>query len=531
MLYNKRIQKILENIDIGQSKIFPNQHQAAKEIILSFTAHEHPDDETTARNRHVFLIAEMQSGKTGVTTETARLLKIDELKRYFNIDSYYFITGMNANGLYVQTRDRIQEHIGLDTDVYVFKNSDLELDNKPKQNSIIFIDESHYGSKEKDRVTKWIQSWDNDKEGFLKENNRYIVSVSATPFEELNSDGADVKQQIILKNDNNYIGISDFLQNDQVFQAENTEKDIILRIEEAYDRMSEDKKGIIFIRTNKNQVKNNISLRDRFNVVELDTSNNKQIDFTQIDLRFEAMLSGRNEKYNKPIIFFIKEAMRAGQTLDEEIKDYTYLVYDYTSNLPETTAQGLLGRICGYRKTDNWKKTLFFVNKLHAEQYNEWKQQGFPKIGIPPKRINKEPKNGLISERNGDYITLELTQQELSKISGRNSTAAWRVFNEILERREVQYDYIGEVYIGNYDENGTVYSKWIKPKDGINAFRAQSSMFKEINNRSQFIVDEDENKTFIHIVKNGDKFVLQPGILKKPNRKTSRAVKPHLDTI
>lgn len=564
MLYNQRIKQILNNIE--STKVFGNQQEAAKEIVLSFTAHEHPDDEITARNKHVFLIAEMQSGKTGVTTETAALLKIEELKKYFNINSYYFVTGMNANGLFKQTVERIATHFDIDINktnsiedllerlalinIYPLKNSDLIPNTKPENNSIIFIDESHFGSKEKDRLTKWIQSWKNNE--FLEENNMYIVSVSATPFEELNSDIADVKQQIILKNDNSYIGISNYLENNQVIDADNTVEDILLRIEEAYERMPENKKGVCFIRTNKKEIKNNLSLKEKFNIIELDTSNNKSIDFEIIWDKFKHMMNPFEECDKKPIIFFIKEAMRAGQTLREEIKDYTYLIYDYTSNLPETTAQGLLGRICGYRKTEKWRKTLFYVNKFHVEQYDEWKLNGFPKLGVPKKKPKKDKKTWPVNKIG--EISIKLSDDDIIDIE-RSDNRIWLANFLKVNRPEIQYDYLAEVsYISGKSrvikaDDGTIINDgsktnektWDKFMKGLSSFRPEKlTEFKEKNpGRIDFSYNPETDKgiKFIHAgrdsKRNNNELIIIIGMTgeEKTNLPNlSRAIKSHLKT-
>jgi hypothetical protein len=117
MKYNKNIENRLNELLNSEARktneptskkyIHDNQIDAAKEIIKSFTAHLHPEDEHDARNNHVVLVAKMQSGKTGTCNATINILEKTKLYSYFNIEKYLYITGMNDNGLHKQTVDRL----------------------------------------------------------------------------------------------------------------------------------------------------------------------------------------------------------------------------------------------------------------------------------------------------------------------------------------------------------------------------------------------------------------------------------------
>jgi len=431
MRYNKNIENRLDALpnsevrktdDMSSKKyIHDNQIDAAKGLIKAFTAHLHEDETHEARNNHVVLIAKMQSGKTGTCNATINVLEKTKLYSYFNIEKYLYITGMNDNGLHKQTVDRLSSEdegqvIGAVLDnvcdgdkeinskpnakFYVHKNSDLRKNNLKLSNCLIFIDESHFGSNESNVLTKFLEingiDWKNNK--FLKEKNIYIVSVSATPFDEIISDIAECKTVVELETTKQYIGVSEYLDKDCIFDAskndfkitlQNDNPPIIDYIKVAYDKiLNNDNKGVLFIRTRDKKLRNNNFIRENFKVVELDARRGGSIDYDLVYNDIQAMVDATiGSQTNRPIIFFVKGAYRAGITLNPTHKDYVFMVYDHSSS-PEATAQGLLGRMCGYRSSNNkFKNTLFYVNKQHAEDYAEWEKDFNSKDSIPSTRV------------------------------------------------------------------------------------------------------------------------------------------------
>ena len=146
--------------------LFDSQINTAREVVESMLR------KVTRRN-HVILAAKMQSGKTGVCNSVVNIISQTDLHRYFGIDKYMFITGMNDCGLKEQTLKRVFEQViganeentysGLRSKKYatpkhffVMKNSDLLKYEGDINNSIIFIDEAHYGSNEKNILTKFL---------------------------------------------------------------------------------------------------------------------------------------------------------------------------------------------------------------------------------------------------------------------------------------------------------------------------------------------------------------------------------------
>lgn len=385
--YNKRIEQAINDftnedyIKIDAiNELFDNQIETAKKIILNFTNSSDTIDESENRNQHVVLYAQMQSGKTGVCAALINILKKTNLESYFGIKRYMFITGMNDKGLQRQSKERLIDQVFGMTEstvnddlkyehdyysIYVYKNSELKYSKINLKNTLIFIDESHYGTDSaKNILNQFLKKsnidWKNSEE--LKKNKTYIVSVSATPFNELISDVKDIKSKVFLSISEDYYGIKEYNDLGLLHKASNTEKEIESVIEDAYVRMVNNKeKGIVFIRTRKDIPIN----RTKWEVVHLD-STNEPISYTYIHSKIENLIYSPNAK---PLLIFIKGAYRAGISIDMKHKDYVYAIYDYSSKR-EATLQGLLGRMCGYRtEIDKVDNTKFFINLDHCEDY------------------------------------------------------------------------------------------------------------------------------------------------------------------
>ena len=562
MRYNTKIEKTinelsnsecriaLQNLTDPEDYIHDNQIEAAKEIIKSFTAHERPDDEDSARNYHTILVAKMQSGKTGTCNAVINILEKDDFK-YFKINKYFFITGMNDNGLHDQTVKRLKNQVfeANNNNVvdgereikekpngkfFVQKNSDLRKNNIELKNCIIFIDESHYGSNKNNVLTLFLEknklNWKNDLD--LKKNHVYIVSVSATPFDEVISDTIECKYKVELVTDKNYFGVTQFDDNGQLFCAKRSDfienkktgvTPIIEYIKEAHIGISNNKnKGVIFIRSGDKKIRNNEYILKNFECIQLDTSKGGSIDYKRVSEKIDLMLY---KPIHKPIIFFIKGAYRAGITLESQHKDVVFLVYD-NSNKPEATAQGLLGRMCGYRKDDKViKNTTFYINKEHAQAYANWEQNGFVRQSTPSKskwenvelseKIDTNNFDTKIATKGVGNHTFVLTNDEVKRF-----TDAWgnkKVKNREFVQSELKllnmnriinfdfdFNYIGYCFIGGYDEYSSAsqeswFGSYNKYTDTCPSYNPTSTEFYNDTNRN-FLNTDDLGKKIIHVV-------------------------------
>ena len=559
MKYNKNIEKQLMEIDNSECRktndpssdeyIHDNQLEAAKEVIKSFTAHISPLDEHDGRNNHVVLVAKMQSGKTGTCNGIINILTKTKLGSYFHIENYFYITGMNDNGLHDQTVERIcgdkkgqvieaneynvcngEKEIDVKPNAkfFVQKNSDLRKNKIKLSNCLIFIDESHFGSNKKNVLTKFLEEngidWKNGKA--LKEKHIYIVSVSATPFDEIISDIADCKEIVELKTSKGYVGVSEYLEAERIYDAKKSdfkmnkktgETPIVEYLKEAYKRIKENNnKGVIFIRTRDKNIRKHGFIQDNFSVVELDASKGGSIDYNRVYEKIQSMIDAiTGTESHKPIIFFIKGAYRAGITLDPKHKDQVFMIYDDSSK-SEATAQGLLGRMCGYRSNnDFYTRTMFYVNKQHAEDYGEWEEDFREKENIPATKrwewadpdstdLNAESK---ISTKGIDNIIINLSDQEIKRFleASMNKDISRKEFAKTevrILKPNLKFEYMGEVYINGKNMYGSlnVIQKWFYEFYGTNcpSYRPDK-YFREVTGRD-VLTDKDIGKKIIHIV-------------------------------
>lgn len=535
--------------------LFDSQINTAKDVVANLAR------KTTRRN-HVILAAKMQSGKTGVCNAVVNIISQTKLQRYLAVDKYMFITGMNDCGLKSQTLKRVEEQvIGANKDniysglrskknlsvnnYFVMKNSDLLKYDGDINNTVIFIDEAHYGSGKNNILTKFLYQhgidWRDTNE--LIKRNIYIISVSATPFDEIVSDTKEVKSIVELKPSKEYVGVSEYLYNGQVMDAEkdDIEEDgmIFDYINDAHQRMVDnDEAGVIFIRTRYfNVIESNPYIAKDFDIHEMYSSgSNIEYDkFNEIakDLiekneynkkiskmkSSSAVVGGMPKMYVKPLIVLIKGAFRAGITLDARLKDYIYMIYDYSLKA-DTTAQALLGRLCGYRdKKSTIGNTYIYVNKKFADMYSAWENDFQNRKIVPCSKTTfqwvpndvKNPMAQLGTKPRGN-IAIDLSDKEIREIYQFSSQLKNRVsymklaLPDILKRHNIslEYDYIGEAVLSG--KNNYTRASQIKrfesftPDSLVYQFRPYKIKDFVLETNRDYLTNDDLGKSAVYVV-------------------------------
>lgn len=504
--------------------IYDPQINAAKEIVLHLGGN-------TLRTNHVVLVAPMQSGKTSTCISVVNIINKAKLNANMHIKRVLFISGMNDCGLKEQTSQRvINQIIDIDKDevvigrekqisykskYFILKNSDLLHYKHSLDNTLIFIDESHYGANETNNLTKFFAqndvNWKNTMD--LLKRNIYIVSISATPFSELVSDTVEVKKIVELKPDNDYLGISDFLDKDVVFDAakDDIEQDgaIFDYIMDAKFRMDDNQEaGAIFIRTrNFNIIKTNDYVKKYFDVFEMD-SNGSKIQYDELSSRLNNLVDCNlhGTSVCKPLIVLIKGAFRAGITINSKHKPYIYMVHDFSVKA-DTTAQAMLGRMCGYRSdAESASKTYFYINKKFADMYSEWSKDFTNRNLIPSSSIawdwvdssyegddvkfgSKPCGNFAFNISDTDIAALH----EFKKHQTKDREKLNKFITNLLIKygHNIKYDYIGEVHIGG--KNNYAKSSQVKRFD---SFSDDSLVFQFRPEKiKQFT--QDTNRTYL----------------------------------
>lgn len=479
--------------ETAKTFIHDSQIECAKEVV---------DDllRKVTRRNSVILSAKMQSGKTGVTSAITNIITCTPLYREMGVDKFFFITGMNDAGLKDQTTERIINQVikanidntyvgkrrkNLSTNhFFILKNSDLmKFEETSLENSIIFIDEAHYGSNERNILTKFMLkhkiNWKNTND--LIRRNIYLVSVSATPFDEIFSDTANCKKIIQLQPGQGYVGVTEMLQHGMIHEAnpdDITEDGMIFDyIYDAYSRMQKDNvNGVVIIRTKRfDTILSDQFIKNNFDIYEM-YSGTKRIDYQKLNQHINALIA-RN-KFNlkncnskdvvdmphidgKPLLVLIKGAFRAGITLDSDFKDYIYMVYDYSVK-SETTAQALLGRMCGYRSSDaHLTRTKLYINKQFADMYSHWESNMSDKDALPANKLKYEwvepdfQGEGRLRTRCKGNFSIQLDGDECRSLLAcanlkKGKTQRVQVLLQKLfakHKIECPYDFLAEMYL------------------------------------------------------------------------------------
>ena len=236
--------------------------------------------------------------------------------------------------------------------------------------------------------------------------------------------------------------------------------------------------GVIIIRTRKfDVIKNDPTVANRFDIMEM-YSAGSNIEYDRLEEaigqlvyknHFNQTLKKAHVKGAsvsplnvKPMLVLIKGAFRAGITLNEAFKDYIYMVYDYSLKA-DTTAQALLGRMCGYRADKaHIDRTHFYINKKFADMYSDWENDFQNRSKVPCNKMTWEwlPNyyNGTDIEfgnKSCGNIEIPLSDDEINTIVNDCKNAKSRVeymkskLPSILNRHgvSIDYDYIGEAVL------------------------------------------------------------------------------------
>lgn len=372
---------------------FDNQIDCALDILCTFS---------NKRPRHNYVVVKgnTQAGKTGVFISLINIVyKMQLYASYLNINKIFYITGDNSVQIKRQTTGSIldgclvelEEMSENGLEIIILKQSDMKPRKWEKfgitniENAMIFIDESHYGSsKEKNILPTWLNmgglSLRNDSD--LIKKKVYIISNSATPYGEIESDLAQTKQYVTLKAGKGYKGLWDF-------NFDSVEKEIFSRNMETINeylskwyrhlaRNERDKKKtkcVVARIPSKKFLKNKTLIEKFFDVVEINSSGGT-IDYKSMEYAIMSYCNcgfGRTKmegsRKKKFLMVIVKGGLRMGVRINEDAKNHIGVIYDFTAGDYNVVAteQGLLGRICGYRKGSDYKDTIVCVKKSHED--------------------------------------------------------------------------------------------------------------------------------------------------------------------
>jgi len=510
--------------NLSKYYVFDNQISTAKDIIYNFYLKRH---------RWCLLFAEMQSGKSGTFFSIPYIISrnktlIDKLgiDMSDNEINVFLLTGMNEKELISQFEKDIDGFTGMDITKNVLHNSEMRkflskpedswntsdktVINKMRKNSLILIDESHYGSDKNQVLDKFLRKIlninPNGDNTPLIENNVYVVSISATPMAEfINSNISDFKKKIIpLKNSNGYFGIVDMFNENRVFDSYDLKDDkscnlLIDKILNMY------KNGYILIRCTQKQQNRLVYQIGKRMISALDIINYDQYSKSTIldNMGINDILS---EIPNKKTLIFLKGLLRAGKRVNTQ---NVIMVHDTSVSNVDTTVQSLLGRCCGYGKN---RDIDIYCDKISAKKYKNWVLSGYDLNHIPDKSKNILGDSSISICSYRDPILFDVSNNKFIidnlNIRAKRGQALSRNIdilkslnsddiNIIIDSGILGTDYtIGTIFKVDI----TKHNKWIEGGDKYTSYQKQ---FLDVLNNNIFLGDYKPEESISKMILNG----------------------------
>lgn len=402
-IIRKRLVDLVASDVNANGEISNEQVACAKDVLSAF-------DSDYPKSNYLIVKGQTQSGKTGVLFGTVNIINKLRLKDALKIDKVLYLTADNSKGLTRQQEDRAKKDLmhfnDEDVSITFLKRSDFKhykKDNTSIDNSIIFIDESDYGtSKTMNLLPQFLKFYGVDylRNTNLEEHNIRIVSNTATPYSELESDVAENKIHVLLEPGPGYIGILNFAENGNVVQLkENVFKRNLVDTYlpkmfmdvHSYLKGIENENGKVkcaIVRAcGRGDVRNIEKYGSEFfDIFQFDTTRSSVLDYESLWNKIDVycgMGEGRTE--GKYLLVVVKGALRRGISIREKenenrTKNRIAVLYDYPSDdeKPDITEQGLLGRMTGYRKEgdEEWKDIRFYLNDIHFTSLKNFYENG-----------------------------------------------------------------------------------------------------------------------------------------------------------
>ena len=195
------------------------------------------------------------------------------------------------------------------------------------------------------------------------------------------------------------------------------------------------------------------------------------------------------------------------------------MIYDFSLKA-DTTAQALLGRLCGYRdKKSDISNTYIYVNKKFADMYSVWENDFQNRKAVPCSKttfewIPNDAKNPLaqIGTKSRGNISIDLTDSEIREIYQFSSQIKNRVgymklkLPEILEKHNIKlkYDYIGEAVLSG--KNNYARASQIKrfesftPDSLVYQFRPYKIKDFVLETNRDYLTNDDLGKSAVFVV-------------------------------
>ena len=491
-------------------EVYSNQKNCGESIIKAFVEE---------KKHHVLLLAQMQMGKSGTYWYTILTILFNNIQ---GIENVVLMSGNRETELHQQVLEdkknyikwffqqkHIVDAVSSTTELKILKklfmrniaivwggqlnrkrNNQFELLN----NTLIVWDESHYAQSKKNAPDIFFKN--NNIEmlvngsSSVKDRNILLLTVSATPFSELivNSfDDRTLHKVVKLIPDTNYFGLEHYTKNGLVNGSfvicEDTLdhfKQIILKHVDPKDP----KYIIVRVTDNKNKSKFIINVCKQLN-----------IDYKSYNsISKEIELSEMINKPIKPTVVIISGMLRMGKVIQ---KEHISMVFEEsTKNLTrkvDTGFQGLLGRVCGYSKSNQGFNITVYVEESVIEEIHQYiENYESDKISFCCNAMNTSSTNNPKTKILRKYNIFEIPMQD-DFLTEKKNVSKSKVF-KWLKKNDITLDMTEEVsnqFSMLLDNNNTVFqSKNL-------TLKSNSRLLKFLNNDNKHTHCIPENVCYI----------------------------------
>ena len=415
----------------------------------------------------VHLAAEMQAGKTGVVTALIRLVLANAKRLGTKPTRIFTLTGMNDNAWKKQTRDRLPlglrenvHHSGsLPKVVAALKCLTEMSDDKILSNVLIIIDESHIASSSNNRPNKLVYEAVRELCPVAEWSVRGIrfLTISATdPARVLMmaDESNEVPSQVVrLLTDDSYQSVEKLNNSGRVRFAEEVgdlhtrttaEKEAdelpkaIKEVQRVIAERFSDRPRYHLVRTRYGKQSEVVGFLHRafpeaiIQPWDSESKLKKSSDDGSCLSNMEDINELLEQVPTEHTFIVLKNMFYAAKTMKDE---HVGVLYDRIGGKDDTNLQSLLGRTCGYGRSED---SIIFTSKQTVSNYiNFWREVSanprFPPMlpGVPAAKLDKKMTGVRVAHGDGMKAVLTVAPRQAcpgssSAVAAASATAAVR---------------------------------------------------------------------------------------------------------
>lgn len=429
--------------------------------------------------------AHIQSGKTDLIKFIATTLMMEH-----NHKSSYVCTLADLQ-LWIQNDTR------LSSIMRVFKkNNLLEAIKKGGMRIVgntIFIDENDYGVDKEAKIASFLK-YILETEGIML--NVVFVGATGYSLQDAHQNGLEVNL-FTAELDENYFGIEEILNSKNFYDIKNYKLEIMpYEIKKVH---KEHKTGMCIIRVGDRLAKSadiQKAIVERQNSTEhnfiVRSVHTKHGDDTTIKYQIDECC---RDSINNFVVVFVVGALTAGYDFGD-FKSSIHLVYE-PSKKNASNCQGLVGRVCGYRDSNDFIHPKVYANKTALQQYIDfYNNDEFVVLKDSSTHLDSKTHNRRLPSYDGEVIKNELYDRK-DLDNWKKSSNLHR--GDFTETKASKHTTNQKDFLDRFNEA----SQQIHIEDIMNVHPAGSEPIKLISKSYHILIDDVVTNKMI-IVKRGN---------------------------